>query len=708
VSVAVFPFLIFFISFFFYLNSAFPSIYWRDAPEFQAVGFLLDIAHPAGSPLYTIVAKLFTLIPVGSIAFKVILVSCFFGALMSVLLYWVILAVLKCLSGETEDRFRPNFISVIAFFCALVFSFSNALWENANVPEVYTLQNFFTLLFMFILLKLEDLRSHLPESKQDLTIRLLMTLSFLFGLSLGAHAILVLYLPLFVLWIYFYYLRPASFKTSKIISLLLFFFLLAFSVYLHLPIRSEQNLYYDWGNPETFQNLMTHASDRKDADYLLALPNSISSKQMSTYLDFYPDNFSYLGVGLGLVGFFYLFVKKKSHLLLFFAFFFSPPFLFFVRYWGEASAFIPNFIVFCILMSIGFFAASVKMKNLVSKNLIRRSYIPFILVLITVQFVLLFVSHLKENNGSDYWVARNVSRNILNSMPPNAIVISNLTWFMLSYLQQTEAYRPDLSVLSLTSLLAPDVYSKLDQNKFQNIVIPEVSLRDLGPEFLSQNVEYHPIYWETAGQLNTLVDEYLVPDGLFFRVSRNPPEIDQKLVKIYFEKLGKQLPFADVSDNWEERVLFSQIISGMGDFFMQREKYQAAGDHFELAKALVPSNSSYVNSFGAAYARMQKHELAEKAFLEATALNPESHLPYSNLGELYYFYRDFEKAETYFSLALSRSPNNKHSLFALGEISLEKGDKKSALYYFKRLMEIYPDDEAARAQVAVLSGEAEL
>ncbi|MFQ5950068.1 MAG: protein O-mannosyl-transferase family, partial [Nitrospiria bacterium] len=89
------PILIFFISFATYLFTALPSIYWRDAPEFQAIGYLLDIAHPSGSPLYTIVIKLFTFIPMGSIAFKTTLVSAVFGVGLSLLLYWIIQYLLE-------------------------------------------------------------------------------------------------------------------------------------------------------------------------------------------------------------------------------------------------------------------------------------------------------------------------------------------------------------------------------------------------------------------------------------------------------------------------------------------------------------------------------------------------------------------------------------------------------------------------------------
>ncbi len=48
-----------------------------DSLEMQLVAFRLGIAHPTGYPLYTLLGKLFTLLPLNDVAFRVNLMSAF-------------------------------------------------------------------------------------------------------------------------------------------------------------------------------------------------------------------------------------------------------------------------------------------------------------------------------------------------------------------------------------------------------------------------------------------------------------------------------------------------------------------------------------------------------------------------------------------------------------------------------------------------------
>ncbi len=130
---------LFFLSFTLFLSTICPNLYWRDAGEFQVVAYQLGIAHPAGSPLYALAAKIFTFLPFGSIAFKVNLASAFFAAFL--------LAVTFLLIAECLDIvFSPNNKSVLVLSGTIAVSFlavSNTLWCNAIQAEVYTLQNCF-------------------------------------------------------------------------------------------------------------------------------------------------------------------------------------------------------------------------------------------------------------------------------------------------------------------------------------------------------------------------------------------------------------------------------------------------------------------------------------------------------------------------------------------------------------------------------------
>ncbi|MDC4204215.1 MAG: DUF2723 domain-containing protein [Candidatus Manganitrophus sp.] len=705
------PLFIFFISFFTYLWTALPTIYWRDAPEFQAIGFLLDIAHPAGSPLYAVVAKLFTFIPIGSIAFKVTLVSSLFGAGIAVLIYFIMQLLLRYLITRKEGSSIPpcsaRLISWIGFFTALVFSFSNALWENSNVPEVYTLQNFFTALFILIFIQVLFPGPNLSDSKRMKLFQGFLALSFLYGLSLGAHAILILYLPFFFFAVYFIWMKPASMDVVKTYSLLFFFFLVGFSIYLYLPIRSVQNPYYDWGNPETFDSLMRHVSDRKDASFHTSIPqNSILLRQFSLYLNFCLDHFSWIGVILGLIGLFYLFARREKALLGIFAIVFFPPFLFFIRYWGESSAFIPTFLVVNLLMGIGSWTIFIGIQDRLAEYRLKNVYLTSLSVLFVAQFFFLFSNHfLHQKDKANYWSTREIMKRVVYDLPPNAVVFTLHTWFGLNYLQQSEGYRPDITVLSISSFLAPDFFTKLESSRFPNIVIPVVSQEELGPAFLTQNVYRRPIYWEPTGERNYLVEKYLAPEGLLFRIDPTSPEINQEVIQRHLSNLSRQIDLEKAPDNKEEGIIVAEMIAGAGSFFLEKHLYEVALGHFKLADAVLPNQGEYLNLLGITYAYLKNDQVAEEFLIRSITANPNSFQPYLNLAEIYLSKDQSEKAETYFKKVLSFSPNHIRSLSSLGKISTEKGESAQALNYFQRILKINPNDEETKIEVDRLLAE---
>lgn len=72
-----------------YLHTLAPSVstIFDDSLEFQLVCYLPGIAHPTGYPLYTLLGKLFTYLPLGDVAYRVNLMSAFFASLTASILY---------------------------------------------------------------------------------------------------------------------------------------------------------------------------------------------------------------------------------------------------------------------------------------------------------------------------------------------------------------------------------------------------------------------------------------------------------------------------------------------------------------------------------------------------------------------------------------------------------------------------------------------
>ncbi len=694
------PYLFFFFSFSVYLFTATPNIYWRDAPEFQAIGFLLDIAHPSGSPLYAIVAKLFTTLPLGSIGFKVTLLSSFFGASLSVLLYFLLKTIIIDFLSKKNAEPSMEIVALISLVTAILFSFSNALWKNSNIPEVYSLQVFFLGVLLFILLKVSS--PHPSKKIRANSIQILCAFSFLYGLSLGAHSVLVLYFPFFLLYIYFKCLRFPILPKIKTSALLAFFFLIGFSVYLYLPIRSTQNPYYDWGDPETFFRLMSHVSDRKDAAYHFMFSFEKLLSQLKLYLQLFINNFSILGLFLGITGLVYLLRKKEKSLLSLLALLYFPPFLFFIRYWWEESAFLVNFLIFSILIGLGLWLLQNELQRRLKEHPRKTYYSVIIWTLLGLQLLSLLNTQYQKNNKADYWEPRSILMAILSDIPPNAVVFSSRSAFGFNYFQQAEGYRPDISFFNVLSFIFPDLYMTVAQSKFPNVILPDVEASRLGPIFIKQNVTRKPIFWEPDRDKNKFVEKYLRPDAFLFKVSEKPTQLDSNTINSYLHALSKQVQFDRDLKDIEERRFYSLLIGGQGSFFFKRGAMEIAKEHFEIALNLMPDDSRFLNLLGLTYVSLNQYEQAERVFLNGIEVNPINAELYLNLAKLYDDKGMGGKAEYFFEKVLEFIPEQLEVLMALGKLNTEKGEKDLANSYLQKALTLSFENEALKSEIETL------
>ena len=104
---------------------------------------------------------------------------------------------------------------------------------------------------------------------------------------------------------------PRMFK-GRALAFLAFFFLLGFATYLYLPIRSLTEPAFNWGDPQTFQQFLTHISDRKDAKVHTVLFWRQLPYQIYMYAVHISNEFAVFGVALGLLGYVAIF-RKISH-----------------------------------------------------------------------------------------------------------------------------------------------------------------------------------------------------------------------------------------------------------------------------------------------------------------------------------------------------------------------------------------------------------
>ena len=106
-----------------YIRTLAPSLLWGDSAEFQTLSYTLGMTHPSGYMTQIIFGKLFTYIPVGNIAYRVNLMSAFFGALAVAETYLIV----RLLGGWR----------VAALSASILLTLTEGFWWRALVAESY-------------------------------------------------------------------------------------------------------------------------------------------------------------------------------------------------------------------------------------------------------------------------------------------------------------------------------------------------------------------------------------------------------------------------------------------------------------------------------------------------------------------------------------------------------------------------------------------
>jgi hypothetical protein len=215
-----------------YLETLAPTVLYMKGPKLldavmlQMQVSVLGITHPTGYPTYLMLSHLFTYLPFGDSAYRVNLASAVYAALAVVAVY----AAGLLLSRRV----------VAAASGALAFGVGTALWSQAVIAEVYTLNALLVSVTIVVLLLWR-------ENRKD---RYLLLSAFLVGLCLTNHLTSGLLLPAGLLLV-----ALADWRKLLDFRLLLEgagLFVLGLTPYLYLPIRAAMDPPMDANNPSTF------------------------------------------------------------------------------------------------------------------------------------------------------------------------------------------------------------------------------------------------------------------------------------------------------------------------------------------------------------------------------------------------------------------------------------------------------------------------
>ena len=182
--------------------------FW-DTGEFIASAYKLQIPHPPGAPLFTLMGRFFIVLFGGdNPAYAVNVMSAVASGFTILFLFWTITHFArKLVVGSMAEPDTQQTITIVAagVVGSLAYTFSDSFWFSAVEGEVYALSSFFTALVFWAMLKWEradDLAGNDAAAKSRAD-RWIIFIFFMMGLSIGVHLLNLLAIPAIVMIYYF-------------------------------------------------------------------------------------------------------------------------------------------------------------------------------------------------------------------------------------------------------------------------------------------------------------------------------------------------------------------------------------------------------------------------------------------------------------------------------------------------------------------------
>jgi len=214
--------LVFLMALVLYLSTLAPSVLPGDSGEFQFAAPTLSIPHPTGYPFYLLLGKLLSLLPIGSVAYRLNLLS----ALAAAGAVWAIYRAGRAL------RLRWP----AAMLGASLVAVSSTLWSQATIADKYALNAFFVAATLW--LGLQWRRTHLASPRR-ISRRWLYAWTVCYGLSLTHHRTMLLLAPAYALLVWT--TDRTLVRDRRLVLRLLLLVLAPLSLYLLLPLFSALN-----------------------------------------------------------------------------------------------------------------------------------------------------------------------------------------------------------------------------------------------------------------------------------------------------------------------------------------------------------------------------------------------------------------------------------------------------------------------------------
>jgi len=195
---AIIAVLVLVITFIIYRMTVQPSLSFWDCGEFLACAYTLGIPHPPGSPLFVVIGRVFSMLPLASeIILRINLASVLSSAFTAFFAYLVVVRIIRSwFENDTSIDIWKRIITYIGGFTgALFMAFSMTNWGNSVEAEVYGLSMMLLTAIFWLALVYYEYRGTPKASK------ILILMVYLGMLGVAVHLTTFLIVPIAAIYL---------------------------------------------------------------------------------------------------------------------------------------------------------------------------------------------------------------------------------------------------------------------------------------------------------------------------------------------------------------------------------------------------------------------------------------------------------------------------------------------------------------------------
>lgn len=416
-----------------YLATLAPTVLADDSGELATAAYLLGIAHPTGYPLYLLLGKGFTFIPLSGIAVRVGMVSVLSGALA--------VAIISSLSARISDSFAAGLAA------GVVAAFSGPMWSQSTQVEVYAFGALLLALSIAAFARWDETRR----------VREVVWLAFLVGLALSHHRTSA-FLTLPLLGTAFAIQRPPLRVAVRAILVGLSPFL----AYVYVPMRAAAHPAVMWSGVDTWSGFLKYMAASTYKSYVFARPAAEALAVAREVGQTAVSELTLGGTAIAAVGLVSLLRRRAT---------IGLPLLVgsvCLVVWtlgydvGDYTAFLVPVVLFAgICAGEGLRTVLAALRSILRaprRETGGRSFETALAVAVILVLVAgLLLKNWSESGHRGYWRDYDRERALLAQLPPGAILVTNLDYglFLPMYVQLVDSFRQDVVVVNTTGSYAP-------------------------------------------------------------------------------------------------------------------------------------------------------------------------------------------------------------------------------------------------------------